>query len=36
MGANLSDCLRAFLEGRLSEEKLLSFRQETGGKGTAS
>ena len=27
---------RAFLEGRLSEEQLLSFRQETGGKGLSS
>jgi len=27
---------RAFLEGRLSEEQLLNFRQEVGGKGLAS
>jgi pyruvate dehydrogenase E1 component len=27
---------RAFLEGRLSEEQLLNFRQETGGKGLSS
>jgi pyruvate dehydrogenase E1 component len=27
---------RAFLEGRLSEEQLLSFRQESGGKGLSS
>ena len=27
---------RAFLEGRLSEEQLLGFRQETGGKGLSS
>jgi pyruvate dehydrogenase E1 component len=27
---------RAFLEGRLNEEQLLSFRQETGGKGLSS
>ncbi len=27
---------RAFLEGRLSEEQLLSFRQETSGKGLSS
>ena len=27
---------RAFLEGRLSEEQLLSFRQEVGGKGLSS
>ena len=27
---------RAFLEGRLSEEQLLSFRQETGGNGLSS
>src|SRR5499427_8047044 len=27
---------RAFLEGRLSEEQLLAFRQETGGKGLSS
>ena len=27
---------RAFLEGRLSEEQLTSFRQETGGKGLSS
>ena len=27
---------RAFLEGRLTEEQLLGYRQETGGKGISS